>query len=332
MASSYVAESDMIHRYENGFAAVMDAKKLEAVRNRDEVEFVEANILMYASESQFSPPSWGLPRISQEKFINTNIYEYPDKAGEGVDVYVIDTGINIRHFDFEGRAIWGYTAPAGDSDSDGNGHGSHVASTVAGKKYGVAKKAKVIAVKVLRSSGSGTLADVIAGVEWAYKQANTSKNPSVANMSLGGGRSPALDRAVETAIQKGLQFAVAAGNENSNACYSSPARVRAAVTVGASTKDDKTAYFSNWGDCVDLYAPGQDITGAWKGFWWSQKTISGTSMASPHVAGVMALLLAEREYSPEELKAKVLSIGVTGLLSGVPYNTTNLLLNNGFKY
>ena len=216
----------------------------------------------------------------------------------------------------------------GDSDTDGNGHGTHVASTVAGKSYGVAKKANIIAVKVLRSSGYGTTADVVAGIEWAATKAKQTGKRSAANMSLGGGRSSALDRAVERSIASGLSFAVAAGNSNADACRFSPAAVETAVTVGASTVQDTRAYFSNTGACVDIFAPGHEITGAWIGSATAQKTISGTSMASPHVAGVMALFLADAEYTPAELKAKLIETATKDALSGLSRNTVNLLLNN----
>jgi len=328
LASVGVQESSVLHRYQDGFSAVMDEATLTKIRAMDEVEFVEPNQVVYTHEVQNNPPSWGLARISQRQFRARDIYHYPDTAGEGVDVYIIDTGVNIEHQDFEGRASWGYTAPDGDSDVDGNGHGTHVASTVAGKSYGVAKKANIIAVKVLRSSGYGTTADVVAGIEWANQKASESDNASAANMSLGGGRSMALDRAVAKAIANGLPFAVAAGNSNADACRFSPAAVESAVTVGASTVADSRAYFSNVGQCVDIFAPGNDITGAWIGSTTAKRTISGTSMASPHVAGVMALFLAENKYSATELKQKLIEVATPNAVSGLPANTINLLLHN----
>ena len=201
-----------------------------------------------------------------------NRYAYDAEGGEGVDVYVVDTGINIAHVEFQGRAYWGKTIPQNDLDIDGNGHGTHCAGTIASRAYGVAKKANVIAVKVLGTNGSGSMSDVIAGVDYVSKEAKakaeqakaefartgkTSHKGSVANMSLGGGKSRALDLAVNNAVKNGVHFAVAAGNDNKNACDYSPAGAELAVTVGASTLTDERAYFSNHGKCVDVFAPGK---------------------------------------------------------------------------
>lgn len=238
---------------------------------------------------------WGLARVSHRKplsFGTFNKYLYADEGGEGVDVYVIDTGTNIEHVDFEGRAHWGKTIPANDEDVDGNGHGTHCSGTVAGKKYGVAKKANVYAVKVLKSNGSGTMSDVIKGVDFAasshleqVKKAKDGKRKgfkgSAANMSLGGGKTSLLDQAVNAAVAAGIHFAVAAGNDNADACNYSPAAADKAVTVGASAIDDSRAYFSNWGKCTDIFAPGLSIQSTWIGSKTAINTISGTSMASP---------------------------------------------------
>jgi cerevisin len=222
-------------------------------------------------------------------------------------VYVIDTGINIEHVEFKGRASWGKTMPLNDEDEDGNGHGTHCAGTIASAKYGVAKQANVIAVKVLGSNGSGTMSDVVGGVVWAASHAkaqadkanaeyaskgSTKHKGSVANMSLGGGASRALDDAVNKAVDAGLHFAVAAGNDNRDACDYSPAAAEKAVTVGASTLGDERAYFSNYGKCVDVFAPGLNILSTYKGSKTAVATLSGTSMASPHTAGLLAYLLS----------------------------------------
>lgn len=281
-----------------------------------------------------------------------NQYLYSEDGGEGVDVYVIDTGTNIKHVDFEGRASWGKTIPTGDSDTDGNGHGTHCSGTVAGKKYGVAKKAQVKAVKVLRSNGSGSMSDVIAGVQWAYsaheEQVQLAKKGkrkgfkgSTANMSLGGGKSPTLDQIVDAAVEQGLHFAVAAGNDNANACNYSPAASRQAVTVGASTFADERAYFSNWGNCTDIFAPGLNIQSTWIGSKYAVNTISGTSMASPHIAGLLAYLLslqpakdsayAVADITPARLKKNLIAIGTVGALSEIDprSHTPNILAWNG---
>ena len=225
-------------------------------------------------------------------------YAYDTDGGDGVDVYVVDTGINIDHVEFEGRAYWGKTIPKNDIDIDGNGHGTHCAGTIASRKYGVAKAANVIAVKVLGTDGSGTMSDVLEGVQWAATAASekaeaaaaeyrttgrTKHKGSAANMSLGGGKSRALDQAVNKAVDNGLHFAVAAGNDNRDACDYSPAAAEKAVTVGASTVGDERAYFSNYGKCVDVFAPGLNILSTWTGSSRATNTISGTSMASPHV-------------------------------------------------
>lgn len=279
-------------------------------------------------------------------FSDFNKYLYAADAGEGVDVYVIDTGTNVDHVDFEGRATWGKTIPANDADEDGNGHGTHCSGTVAGKKYGVAKKASIYAVKVLRSNGSGTMADVVKGVEWAanahtkkVKEGKKGFKGSAANMSLGGGKSPALDRAVNGAVSAGIHFAVAAGNDNADSCNYSPAAAELAITVGASALDDSRAYFSNYGTCNDIFAPGLSILSTWIGSPYATNTISGTSMASPHIAGLLAYYLslqpssdsdyAVAEITPKQLKENIISIATEGALSDVPSNTKNILAWNG---
>jgi cerevisin len=292
---------------------------------------------------------WGLARISHRDsltFSDFNKYLYAADAGEGVDVYVIDTGTYIGHVDFEGRAHWGMTIPEGDEDEDGNGHGTHCSGTIAGKKYGVAKKANVYAVKVLRSNGSGSMQDVVKGVEWAanahtqkVKKGKKGFKGSAANMSLGGGKSPALDRAVNGAVAAGVHFAVAAGNDNADSCNYSPASAENAITVGASALDDSRAYFSNYGKCNDIFAPGLSITSTWIGTKYAINTISGTSMASPHIAGLLAYYLslqpstdsayAVAEITPKKMKENILSIATVGALTDVPADTKNILAWNG---
>jgi cerevisin len=281
---------------------------------------------------------WGLARISHRDslgFGTFNKYLYAADGGEGVDVYVIDTGTNVKHV---------------DADEDGNGHGTHCSGTVAGKKYGVAKKANVYAVKVLRSNGSGTMSDVVKGVEWAaqahsdaVKAAKDGKKKgfkgSAANMSLGGGKSTILDQAVNAAVDAGIHFAVAAGNDNADSCKYSPAAAANAVTVGASTLNDERAYFSNFGKCNDIFAPGLNILSTWIGSEHATNTISGTSMASPHIAGLLAYYLslqpakdsayAVADITPKKLKANLIAVGTVGALSDVPPNTENILAWNG---
>ena len=287
---------------------------------------------------------WGLARISHRSslsFGTFNKYLYSTDGGKGVDVYVIDTGTNVGHVDFEGRASWGKTIPANDEDADGNGHGTHCSGTIAGKKYGVAKKANIYAVKVLKSNGSGSMSDVVKGVEWAAeshvkkaKKGEKGFKGSAANMSLGGGKSPTLDMAVNGAVDAGIHFAVAAGNDNADSCKYSPAAAEKAVTVGASTLADERAYFSNYGKCNDIFAPGLNILSTWIGSKYATNTISGTSMASPHIAGLLAYFLsmqpskesayAVAEITPKQLKANLISIATVGTLSDVPSNTKNV--------
>lgn len=316
-----------------------------------QVAFVEKDSEVHTMEDYETEKNapWGLARVSHRdslSFSTFNKYLYSADGGEGVDVYVIDTGTNVEHVDFEGRAEWGTTVPANDEDVDGNGHGTHCSGTVAGKKYGVAKKAHIKAVKVLKSNGSGTMSDVVKGVEWAAlsheKSIKAAKNGqgkkgfkgSAANMSLGGGKSVTLDISVNAAVDAGIHFAVAAGNDNANACDYSPAAAEKAVTVGASTLADERAYFSNYGKCNDIFAPGLNIQSTWIGSNYAVNTISGTSMASPHIAGLLAYFLslqpskdsayAVADISPKQLKENLIAIATEGVLSDVPSNTKNV--------
>jgi len=327
-----------------GYSGKFSKETLEKIRQSDDVAYIERDTVVYASELERNAP-WGLARISHREPLNLRTfskYSYDAHGGDGVKVYVIDTGININHVDFEGRAEWGATIPDGDPDEDGNGHGSHCAGTIAGKRYGVAKKAKPVAVKVLRSNGSGSMSDVVKGVEWATEQhqidkdaaqkANKRYKGAVANMSLGGGKSRALDTAVDGAVEEGVVFAVAAGNDNRDACNYSPAASELAITVGASTITDERAYFSNFGKCVDVFAPGLDITSVWIGSDHAVNKISGTSMASPHVAGLAAyfLSLIKEETTPKQIKDTILELATKGSLDKLPKDTVNLLIYNNY--
>ncbi|MDQ4076365.1 MAG: S8 family peptidase, partial [Chloroflexota bacterium] len=241
-----------------------------------------------------------------------------------VHAYIIDSGIHLSHGEFGGRAVSGFDAVDGGSADDCNGHGTHVAGTVGGATYGVAKDVKLYAVRVLDCRGSSPTSVVIAGVDWVT--ANHVK-PAVANMSLGGGRSSALDEAVGNSIAAGVTYAVAAGNSSRNACFFSPARVGAAITVGSTDASDARSSFSNWGRCLDIFAPGSEITSAWDTGNSAVKTISGTSMASPHVAGVAALYLERNgSASPAEVRDAIVSGATPGIVSDVPWRTPNLFL------
>jgi len=331
-----------VYDYEGakGYSGRFTPEVISMIRTSSGVDFVEQDSVVHASDVQRDAP-WGLARVSHRKPLSFGTYShylYDQRGGSNVTAYIIDTGVNIDHEDFGGRAVWGATIPDNDSDEDGNGHGSHCAGTVAGTKYGVAKKAKIVAVKVLRSNGSGSMSDVIKGVEWAAKAAvadmkEAVKNKrthkgSVANMSLGGGYSRALNLAVNAAVRAGLHFAVAAGNDDQDACDYSPASAEEVVTVGASTVNDERAWFSNWGDCVDVFAPGKDVNSIWRGSKHATNTISGTSMASPHVAGVLSYLLSLEEgpVEPSKLKQKLVSLSTKDALSDISWNTPNLLV------
>ncbi|KAJ5906594.1 Subtilisin-like serine protease [Penicillium subrubescens] len=338
-----------------GYAGHFHEDVIEQVRRHPDVEYIEkdSEVHHFADPAIEKNAPWGLARISHRdslSFGSFNKYLYAEDGGEGVDAYVIDTGTNVDHVDFEGRANWGKTIPQGDQDEDGNGHGTHCSGTIAGKKYGVAKKAKVYAVKVLRSNGSGTMSDVVKGVEWAaeahIKKSKAAKDGkvkgfkgSVANMSLGGGSSRTLDLAVNAAVDAGMHFAVAAGNDNADACNYSPAAAEKAVTVGASTLADERAYFSNYGKCTDIFAPGLNILSTWIGSKYAVNTISGTSMASPHIAGLLAYYVslqpssnsafAVEEITPKKLKDALITVATSGALTDIPSDTPNLLAWNG---
>ncbi|KAJ3008372.1 hypothetical protein HKX48_008566 [Thoreauomyces humboldtii] len=309
-----------------GYAARLPRDVAKALKSDPSVEYVEEDKVVSIMGSQKNPPSWGIVRLSTRDLPLSKTYDYPDSAGSGVDAYIIDTGIFIAHPEFEGRAKIGKSF-ASDGDTDGNGHGTHVAGTIGSKTYGVAKNVNLIAVKVLDARGSGTTSDVIAGVEWVATNAPKSGRKSVANMSLGGGASTTLDRAVQAAIRAGVNFAVAAGNSARDACLLSPGRVAEAVTVAASDKNDKLASFSERGTCVDIIAPGVDITSTWNN--GQTNTISGTSMATPHVAGVIALALAEGNFSsPLEVQTYLKTIASKDRITGTLSKTPNSLLYN----
>jgi len=287
-----------------GFVAEMDPADALALSEDPDVEFVEEDQPVYAIATQNNPP-WGLDRIDQRNLPLNRTYNY-SVTGAGVNAYIIDTGIRTSHVDFGGRATGDFTAiNDGRGASDCNGHGTHVSGTTGGATYGVAKAARLHAVRVLDCNGSGTTSGVISGVDWVTGHA---ARPAVANMSLGGGASSALDSAVSRSISAGISYSIAAGNSNANACGFSPARVSTAVTVGATTMTDARSSFSNFGTCVTIFAPGSGILSSWNTSDTATATLSGTSMATPHVTGAIALYLQQNpSATPATVKQTIIS-------------------------
>lgn len=344
----------ILHSFEvgslTGYTGYFLDSTIEMLKKSNLVEFIEKDSFVHTNEFETQNGSpWGLARISHRDPLNLgsfNKYLYDGEGGEGVISYIIDTGVLDTHEEFEGRAKLIADIPD-DGALDGNGHGTHCSGTIGSKSYGVAKKVHIRGVKVLGANGSGTMSDVVKGVEVAAKDyiAEVKKSGSKlkgasANMSLGGGKSPSLDLAVNAAVKVGLNFAVAAGNENQDACNTSPAAAENAITVGASTISDSRAYFSNWGKCVDIFAPGLNILSTYIGSNSATATLSGTSMASPHIAGLLAYFISfapssSSEFNslevitPAKLKKNLISYGTNKALSDVGEGSPNILAYNG---
>jgi len=307
-----------------GFAVTLSPRALEVLRRNPNVASIEADQKLSLTATQ-SPATWGLDRIDQRAMPLSNSYTY-DFTGSGVTAYVIDPGIRFSHTDFGGRAVSGYDAIDGGGADDCNGHGTHVAGTVGGTTYGVAKAVRVVGVRVLNCQGSGSNSQVIAGIDWATAD-HAPGQPAVANMSLGGGVSTALDAAVRNSIADGITYALAAGNSNANACNSSPARVAEAITVGSTTNTDARSSLSNYGTCLDIFAPRSSITSAWHTSDTATNTISGTSMASPHVAGAAVLYVQQNpSATPQAVRDGLVNSATTGVVSNAGTGSPNRLL------
>jgi subtilisin family serine protease len=309
------ARPDRVFRHAlRGYTARLTAGQALELAADPAVAAVELDRVVSIRTTQTNAP-WGLDRIDQRALPLSGAYTYT-RTGAGVRAYIIDTGIRLTHSDFGGRASSGFDAIDGGSADDCNGHGTHVASTVGGSAFGVAKGVSLVAVRVLDCNGSGALSGVISGVDWAVGNHGAGQ-PAVANMSLGGGASSSLDQAINRLINDGVTVAVAAGNSSADACSGSPSRVPAALTVAASDRNDALASFSNRGSCVDIIAPGVNITAAWLSSDTATNTISGTSMATPHAAGAAAKFLqANPSAAPASVVSALVQASTKGAVSG----------------
>lgn len=322
MTSVYGGKVKHVYQHAlNGYAAEMSEEAALALSKDSRVAFVEEDSIMHTTVTQ-NNATWGLDRIDQRALPLSTTYTH-NFTGAGVHAYIIDTGIRTTHTQFGGRASVGFDAVGGNGQ-DCNGHGTHVAGTVGSSTFGVAKGVILHAVRVLGCNGSGSNSGVIAGVNWVRQNRI---RPAVANMSLGGGPSAALDAAVNSAVAAGVTFAVAAGNSNQNACNFSPARAANALTVGSTTRTDARSSFSNFGTCVDIFAPGSGITSTWSTSNTATNTISGTSMASPHVAGVAALYLqGHTSATPAAVRTAMVNASTPNRVTNAGAGSPNRLL------
>jgi subtilisin family serine protease len=312
----------------HGFAGTMSEQAARRLAADPAVAYVQQNRAVHVTTDQPNPPSWGQDRVDQRDLPLNSNYSYSTTA-DNVTAYVIDTGIRTTHQEFGGRATWGTNTTGDGNDTDCNGHGTHVSGTIGGATYGLAKGVHLVAVKVLDCGGSGSFAGVAAGIDWVTQ--NHASGPAVANMSLGAqGSDAATENAVRNSIADGVTYGIAAGNSNSDACNFTPARVAEAITVNAATISDVRASFSNFGSCTDIYAPGQDITSSWNTNDTASNTISGTSMATPHVVGASALYLADHpDATPAEVAAALTGNATPNKITDPGAGSPNLLLYTG---
>ncbi|OBC90994.1 S8 family peptidase [Acinetobacter baumannii] len=296
---------------------------IEAMKKNPQVLSVESDTIVNIDATTQSNPDWGLDRIDQKALPLNSAYSYL-QTGSGTTAYIVDTGILSSHQEFSGRVLSGYTAISdGNGTTDCNGHGTHVAGTVGGTTYGVAKNVNLVPNRILGCDGSGASSNVIAGLDWILKNG---KKPAVVNMSLGGATSSSLDSAVENLYNNGYVMVVAAGNSNTDACTSSPARVSKAITVAATDNTDTRASYSNYGSCVDIFAPGSQINSSWIGSNTATKILNGTSMATPHVAGVVAeMLQSTPTASPQTISTNLLNQASSNVVKN-PSGSPNRLL------
>lgn len=296
---------------------------VEAMKKNPKVVSVENDTIMKIDATTQSNPDWGLDRIDQRNLPLDSAYSYL-QTGSGTTAYIVDTGILSTHQQFSGRVLSGYTAISdGNGTSDCHGHGTHVAGTVGGSTYGVAKNVSLVPIRILGCDGSGASSNVIAGLDWILKNG---KKPAVVNMSLGGEANASLDSAVENLFNNGYVMVVAAGNSNTDACSSSPARVSKAITVAATDSTDTRASYSNYGSCVDIFAPGSQINSSWIGSNTATKVLNGTSMATPHVVGVVAeMLQSTPTATPQTISTNLLNQASSNVVKN-PSGSPNRLL------
>jgi subtilisin family serine protease len=315
-----------------GYSLTLPSAAVSALAQAPGVAYVEPDGVVTADTTQ-SGATWGIDRIDQRSLPLSGTYTYT-ATGSGVTAYIIDTGIRFTHTQFGGRAVKGIDeVTPGGSAADCNGHGTHVSGTVGGSTYGVAKSVRLVAVRVLDCGGSGSTSGVVAGVDWVTGN-HAAGAPAVANMSLGGGASTSLDTAVNNSINDGVSYAIAAGNGDifgnpQNACNYSPARVAAAMTISATNSTDTKASWANYGNCVDWFAPGVSITSAWYSSDTATNTISGTSMATPHTAGVAALYLqGNRGASPATVRTALYNLTTKSIVKSSNTVNNHLLFTN----